>query len=338
MTSGDGTTNPGNFASQLLAGLGLPTSQAWQDVINVWVHAEGGFNPATSGGAAANNPLNTNCSGWGLQIGCVTLSNGAKVGVYPNLDAAVQSYATGLEKNAYGYPAIFGASSPIALANAISASGWSTSHYSGYKATISDYMQTGRSVPLTGLGALLYQQTKGYTVATTGSSTNVSQYMPGINNPAGGVTVATAQSAVSAWLAGKLGLLSGSLTQIAVNLVVGAVAIFLIVIGLWQLVKGATDTSGAKSMKEIAGAVAGLAARQSATVAPTVSTPSVPTVDVGDTFSDKAGSNNTPKPTTSIDNYLSGTEGSNVSPSGQRYSPDTVRVKKPVLAHERTPF
>ena len=117
-----------NFASSLLAATGKPQTAEWQAVVNTWVAAEGGFNPNNSGGARNNNPLNSGCTGWANQIGCATLSNGAKVGIYRSLDDAVASYSNGLN-NYSQYAGIRNASSPTAMANAIIASPWAESHY-----------------------------------------------------------------------------------------------------------------------------------------------------------------------------------------------------------------
>ncbi len=141
MTAGDGIVTPGNFASYLLSQLGfaqgIASNTAYQNVINGWVHVEGGFSGATSGGAAVYNPLNAGCD-FPNATGCVTLSNGAKVASFSNLQAAADSYAQVIKSGAHGYAYISpnGASTPLALANAISQSGWAASHYAQYTAAV----------------------------------------------------------------------------------------------------------------------------------------------------------------------------------------------------------
>ena len=141
MVAGDGIVTPGNFASYLLSQLGfaqgIASNTAYQNVINGWVHVEGGFSGATSGGAAVFNPLNAGCD-FPNAAGCVTLSNGAKVASFNNLQAAADSYAQVIKSGAHGYNYISpsGASTPLALANAISQSGWAASHYAQYTAAV----------------------------------------------------------------------------------------------------------------------------------------------------------------------------------------------------------
>ena len=141
MTAGDGVVTPGNFASYLLSQLGfaqgIASNTAYQNVVNGWVHVEGGFSGATSGGAAVFNPLNAGCD-FPNATGCVTLSNGAKVASFSNLQAAADSYAQVIKSGAHGYNYISpsGASTPLALANAISQSGWAASHYAQYTAAV----------------------------------------------------------------------------------------------------------------------------------------------------------------------------------------------------------
>ena len=141
MTAGDGVVTPGNFASYLLSQLGfaqgIASNTAYQNIINGWVHLEGGFSGATSGGAAVFNPLNAGCD-FPNATGCVTLSNGAKVASFSNLQAAADSYAQVIRSGAHGYSYISpsGASTPLALANAISQSGWAASHYAQYTAAV----------------------------------------------------------------------------------------------------------------------------------------------------------------------------------------------------------
>lgn len=161
MTAGSANISQAQFPAAFLQALGFPAkvyqSQAWQDVIDVWTQAEG-----PKGGAAwnANNPLNANCN-WSGQTGCITLSNGAKIGVYPDLQTAANSYATG--GGVSGWSGLSKANSPLDLANKISNTDWVNGNgqpsYQGYKATLNK--PTGPPVSLTGLGALLFTNKAG---------------------------------------------------------------------------------------------------------------------------------------------------------------------------------
>jgi hypothetical protein len=120
-------TTPSTFAVDLLTAIGLPTTKPWQDVINTWAQAEGGFNPANSLGAAQNNPLNTHAGGFPYGVTGGT-TNGETLEAYPDLGTAVQSYAYGLKNYSY-YTKIVASTTPAQLAQNIISSDWAQGHY-----------------------------------------------------------------------------------------------------------------------------------------------------------------------------------------------------------------
>lgn len=216
LSAGDGTVTSGNFASSLLSAFGLPTSQTWQTAINQWVNAEGGYNAATSGGAANNNPLNTNCD-WPGQIGCATLSNGAKVGVYPNLATAVQSYATGGGINNFSYWKQ--ASSPSQLLSLIQNSNWSSGHYGG------------------NLSSTPVASTANASGTPTGTTT-------GIQIPTGNpLTDVLANWFASIFTGGKIGSPPPDLGSLVINGIAVLLGFLFIIIGIIRLT-GSQDTIG----------------------------------------------------------------------------------------------
>ena len=272
--TGSAQLSPAQFPAALLQALGLPTSQVWQDVINVWVQAEGGYNATKSGGAAVNNPLNTNCD-WPGATGCVTLSNGAKVASYASLQDAVNSYATGGSIN--NFSSWKNAGTPFALANDISSSNWASSGYKQYSITTNAI--TGQNLTLTGLSALLYKNATNksqflltYAVAAGNQNQNqgnpVSDAGAAATNAAGGAagaaggaigaaqTALTAGQALTSWVTNFL-----ASPNLAVNAIVLLTGLIMLVLGLKSLVGqqagqaitilGGADASAPKGMANL---------------------------------------------------------------------------------------
>lgn len=165
MTAGSANISQAQFPAAFLQALGFPTSQPYVDVISAWTRMEG---PTGGWAWQNNNPLNAKC-GWAGQTGCATGTNAAgqkvQIGVYPDLQAAIDSYVGTIKTGAHGYSGInpSNASTPLALANAISQSDWAgSSHYSSYKASVVP-QGSHTTVTLSGVAAYLYNQKAGST-------------------------------------------------------------------------------------------------------------------------------------------------------------------------------
>jgi hypothetical protein len=115
-TTSAGATYSGNFATDLLNGLGLPTSAQNVAAINAWHQAEGGN--------AAFNPLNTT-------QGAPGASNYNKVGVknYTSYQEGLQATLQTLKNGHYGniLGALKAGNDAMAVANAVGSSPWGTS-------------------------------------------------------------------------------------------------------------------------------------------------------------------------------------------------------------------
>lgn len=114
-TPGAGAPDTGNFASDLLTGLGVPVTPENLRVIDAWMRAEGG--------ASHNNPLNTTQGAPGASdfnsVGVKTYTS-----YQQGLQATIQTLTNGLYSNILD--ALRSGTSAKAVADAIAASPWGT--------------------------------------------------------------------------------------------------------------------------------------------------------------------------------------------------------------------
>lgn len=283
-------TTPETFAHDLLDALGLPDTAPWQQPINAWVEAEGGFNPQKSLGARLNNPLNAH-SGIGFPFGVYGgTTNGENLNSYASLDDAVRSYAYGIKNfNYQGYKNITAATTPADLAKAIIYSPWAGGDTTG---TVQAYSTSatspfgrylrGNNIPVPSSGTLT--PVHGESVPVTQDPTNPNNNPPDL--------VSTIISSILNRLG--LGVVAGppgggggagfdfGLTLI-VNVFLILLGIVLVLLGLYTLVRPGNDWKAfGKAVSELSLNVAAegyLSQRDrqsSSTPTPTIETPPPP--------------------------------------------------------------
>lgn len=231
--AGDSTVNPGNFASVLLGRMGLPTTSPYQAIINTWLHAESGSSSSGNPGWEYNNPLNASCYDWDTnKIGCWTAQGGHRFAIYPNLNAAVDTYVGSGFLGSGPYKAIINAKSPLQLANAISGSPWDAAHYSGHvyggqKGIAALALQNGYITP-TALGAPGAAPT-----GITGGSSNP----PASTSSSGGSPL----DAVTGIPGAIIGFLGGTIQSVIFDGMAILLGLIFVVVGLIMFLKGTSS-------------------------------------------------------------------------------------------------